>query len=199
MLKSTEEEQALKTRTEDVASLKENNQLYPAIYHLNRFADVDNIGIKSHGRNTYSLDLALDKEKINTIITISPYSNNHLFGTFKNKDGSNIRYKAIFSTENPNQFEIHMRNPNNDKYVFGRSPNGEFYRIDGNKRVILNKKNVERYRKSLENIPNYDDMENISFFTNKNDMWRKLNLILLSFLIFLEMSHDNAKRRNKKD
>lgn len=200
--KSADEELSEKTRNEffeDVARLGKNDELYPATYHLNRFADVDNAEIKSHGRDSYNLDITLDKGKINTTVNVSPYSNNSLFGTYKDENGSTVRYKAVFSTKNPEQFEIQMRSKNNDKYIFGRTPEGEFYRIDGNKKVILNKKNVEKYQKSIENLPDFEDMDNFEFFTNKNDMWRKLNLILLSFLLFAEMMHDNAKRREKEN
>lgn len=202
LMKSADTEREEKTRTEffeDVSKLSEKENLAPATYHLNRFADVDNIGIKSKGRENYNLEINLDSIKTNTFLTILPIDNNSISGSFRN-NGEHIRYRAIFSKDNPDEFTVILRNKNNDKYTFGRTPRGEFYRLDGKKKVILNKKNVEKYQKSIENIPNFEDMQDIKFFTNENDMWRKLNIILLVFLLFAEMSHDNARRKqNKKD
>ncbi len=192
------EEKARTEYFEDVHKLGNENKIYPAVYHLNRLADVDNIGIKSNGRETYTLNLKLDSINADILITLSSVADNTLSGTIKIKNGENARFKAIFSDKKPDEFELQIRNPNNEKFTLGRTAKGEFYQVKNNKKVVLNKKNVEKYQKSLENIPNYEDMENISFFTTKNDMWRKLNLILLSFLLLAEMNHDNNKRREKQ-
>ena len=193
------EEKARQEYFEDAAKLTEREELVPATYHLNRLADVDNIKIQNSGMDDYKLTIPLDKDTISTQISLSPISQNALTGSIKDKNGENIRYKAVFSDKNPDVFEIQMRNKDNDTYTFGRTPKGEFYRLENNKKVILNKKNVEKYQKSLENLPNFEEINDLKFFTNENDMWRKLNIILITFLLLAEMAHDNARRKGKKD
>ena len=171
----------------------------PAMYHLNRLVDVDNISIKTKSMNYYQISIPFDKKQINTQISLIPVSQNTLTGKIKDQSGQSIQYKAIFSEDNPDEFKIQMRNKNNDTYIFGRTSKGEFYCIDGNKKVILNKKNVQKYQQNIKNIPDFEDMQNLDFFTTQNNMWRKFNLIILAFLLLNEMAHDNARRKNKKD
>ena len=200
LTKSQDETREEKIRTEfleQVKNLGKGNELAPAMYHLNRLVDVDNIGISPKGRESYTLNINFDKEKLSTTITLSPLSNNYIAGTFKSESGETIRYKAIFSNNNPDIFKVQIRNPNQDEYTFGRTSKGELYRLDGNKKVILNKKNVEEYQKIIENIPDFETLQNFEFFTDKNDMWRKLNLIILTLLLINEIKHDNAKRKKQ--
>ena len=184
---------------EDVRKLGSTDKMYPAVYHLNRLADVDNIEIQSKGRETYNLKLNLDNINADILVTLSSIADNTLSGAIKIKNGKTSRFNAVFSDKNPDEFELQIRNPNNEKITLGRTPKGEFYQIKGKKKVILNKKNVENYQKITENLPNFEEKQGLKFFTNENDMLRKLNLIILTFLLFAEMAHDNAKRKNKKD
>jgi hypothetical protein len=204
LMVSKDEQREQKARTEyfeSVRKLGNNENTAPAMYHLNRFADVDNIEIQTNGREDYKIRLQLDKDTINTEISLTPISQNYLIGGVRTKDGKIIRYKAYFSKDNPDEFLVRMRNENNDTFIFGRTPKGEFYKKEGNKKVILNKKNVEKYQKTIENLPTFEEKQDLKFFTNENDLWRKLNLLLLSYLLFAEMRHDNARRKgkNKKD
>lgn len=196
----TKREEKFKTEfLEDVYELRNKYDNSAAMYHLNRLIDVDNLNINTKNMAYYQISIPLDKKRIDTQISLFPMGHNILTGKIKDQNGQSVQYRAVFSDDNPDEFKIQMRNKNNDTYTFGRTPKGEFYQIDGSKKIILNKKNVQKYQKSIENLPNFEDIQDLEFFTTKNDMWRKLNLLLLAFLLFNEMAHDNARRKSKKD
>ena len=91
---------------------------------------------------------------------------------------------------------MHTRNKNNKQFIIGRKPNGELYRLTGKKKIVLNKENTKRYQKELKEL---EELEDIEFFSNENDLWRKLSLILLFLLTLNEWGHDlEKKEKNKK-
>lgn len=177
---------------EDVSKIKSD----PIKYHLNRLGDVDNVIIKSKHANNYSLELNLDKQKINFDVNTIGINNNILQGYFKADNNRLLKYKAVFNPQNPDEFILHIRNKDNKQFIIGRKPNGELYRLEGKKKIVLNKENTQKYQNELKQL---EELEDVGFFTNKNDLWRKLNLILLFLLTLNEWGHDLAKKeRNKK-
>lgn len=191
--KSEEVKQQEKFRNEyfeDVSKI----QSEPVKYHLNRLGDVDNVHIKSIHAGNYSLELNLDKQKINFNVNISD-DNNILQGYFTTNNNKFMKYKAVFNPQNPDEFVLHIRNKDNKQFIIGRKPNGELYKLDGKKRIILNKENTQRYQNELKQL---EELEDVEFFTNKNDLWRKLNIILLILLTLNEWGHDIQKRSENK-
>lgn len=166
-------------------------------YHLNRLADVDKPIIKSNSiPGNYSITLNLDNhQKIDLSIDIPVKEENVLSGSFKFDNKRRTSFKAFFNPKNKEEFIVELRNTNPEKYIFGRNENGELYQKINNKKVILNKENVQRYQDELQEL---QESENFEFFTNKNDLWRKLNLILLFLLTLNEWGHDLQKRDEEK-
>ena len=189
-----QQEKYLNEYFEDVKKL---GYTVPA-HHLNVLADVDKPIIKSARRGNYNLELTLDKgKKIEFDVNTIEKNDSLLYGYFKSQNGTLLKYKAVFNPENPEEFEVFIRNKENKKYIFGRKPNGLLYKVENGKKIVLNKQNAKIYQEELDNQKILDDFE---FFSNKNDLWRKLNLILLFFLILNEFGHDLRKREkaNKK-
>lgn len=188
-------EQYEKEYFQDVSNLKTTS----AAHHLNMLADVDKPTIRPCGNGQYNIRLNLDNnQKINFRVNLSYENENVLQGIFKVEHQPTLMYKATFNDKNPEEFTIEVRNYKQDKYIFGRKANGELYRLEGNKKIILNKENAKKYQQELKTN---EELNNWEFFTSKNDMWRKLNLILLFLLTLNEWGHDLEKRdkeRNKK-
>ncbi len=187
-----QQERTLNEYFEDVSKL---GMTIPA-HHLNRLADVDKPVIKSKGLGNYNIKLTLDNnKKIEFDVSTSQNSDNMLFGYFKS-DNTLLKYRAVFNPQNPEEFEIFVRNKENQKYIFGRKSNGELYKLEKGKKIVLNKENTKRYQDELKA---QDELDNFEFFTTKNDMWRKLNLILLFLLTLNEWGHDIQKRDEAKE
>ena len=178
---------------EDVA----NRGMSVSTYHLNRLGDVDKPIIKSRRMGNYNLELNLDNgKKIEFDINISEKNDNMLVGYFKSDNNTSLKYKAVFNPHNPEEFEIFVRNKENQKFIFGRKLNGELYILENGKKVVLYKENSTKYQNELKAQEELDEFE---FFTTKNDIWRKLNLILLFFLTLNELGHDIKKREERKN
>lgn len=169
-----------------------------ASYHLNRLADIDKPIIKPNSiTGNYSIKFNLDNgKKIDFSINIPTKEENVLIGSFKFNDKRRISFKAFFNPNNSEEFIVEIRNANKEKYIFGRTAKGELYQKINNKKVILNKENAHRYQNELQEL---QELENWKFFTNKNDLWRKLNLILLFLLTLNEWGHDLQKRDEEKN
>ena len=166
-------------------------------YHLNRIADVDKPALKQNRIENYTLRISLDDDKkIEFSVNPSEIKSNIMHGYFKINDGTSFKYKAVFNPENPEEFEVFVRNKENKKYIFGRTSNGELYRLENGKKIVLNKEHFNKYQEELKAQKELDRFE---FFTTKNDMWRKLNLILLFFLTVNEWGHDVQRREEKKN
>lgn len=166
-------------------------------YHLNRLADIDKPIIKSNRAGNYTLKMFLDDgKKVEIDVFPSETCSDILYGYFKINDGTSFKYKAVFNPENPEEFEVFVRNKENKKYIFGRTSNGELYRLENGKKIVLNKEHFNKYQEELKAQKELDRFE---FFTTKNDMWRKLNLILLFFLTVNEWGHDVQRRKEKKN
>ena len=166
-------------------------------YHLNRLTYIDKPTIKSNCAGNYTLKMFLDDGKKVEFDVFPPETrSNILHGYFKINDGTSFKYKAVFNPKNPEEFEVFVRNKENKKYIFGRTSNGELYRLENGKKIVLNNKNAKDYQERLNALKSLDNLE---FFTNKNDMWRKLNLILLFLLTVNEWGHDMQRREEKKN
>ena len=178
---------------EDVA----NRGISVSTYHLNRLGDVDRPIIKSIGMGNYNLELTLDNgKKIEFDVNTYEKNDNMLVGYFKSGKNTSLKYKAVFNPQNPEEFEIFVRNKENQKFIFGRKPNGELYQLKNGKKIILNKENVKKYQAEIRQA---EELEDFEFFSTKNDMWRKLNLILLFLLTLNEWGHDMQKRDEAKE
>lgn len=172
---------------EKVHELGDSTGLYPAVYHLNRIVDVDDAEVTNVNSNRYKLKINLDNKTINTTISLTQNENNTISGYIRADKWPYTTYDAVFSKENPQEFEIHMHNANHDKYTFGRLSNGEFYQVVNGEKVILNKKNVEKYQENLKELEReYDDL-----------FLHKISLIMLMFLYLNAAMHSHA--RNKKN
>jgi len=188
-----QQEKFLNELFEDVSKM---GKTLPA-YHLNRLADVDKPVIKSNRNGNYNIELKLDNgKKIEFNVNTTEKNDSMLYGYFKSENGKLLKYKTFFNPKNPDEFAIHIRNKENKKYIFGRTPKGELYQIKNKKKVVLNRTHTKKYQEELERQKELDDLE---FFTNKNDMWRKLNLILLFFLTINEWGHDLGRREEQKN
>lgn len=199
-LKSDELKQAEKDKNEYFESTikyDKKSEPSPAMYHLNRLADVDNPKIKTLRNDIYKLEIPIDSGKtIKIQLELNGENKDVITGYLSTNKSKHTKFYAKFSSENPEEFTVAFRNKNNDKYVFGRNPNGELYQIKGNKKVILNSENTKKYQEYLEGLELLDKYE---FFTNRNDLWRKLNLILLIYLLLNEMAYDHMKRKKENN
>ena len=179
---------------EDVQKIRKEKETSPAFYHLNRLYDIERPKIKALGNSNYSLEINLDKQKIQLVMHLDENNKDTITGKFRTGDNGNfIKYKAVFSPENKNEFKILLNN-NGKKHILGRDFKGELYIVKNNKKEILNNSNVEKYENYLETLETLDDLK---FFTNSNPLWRNLNYLLLIFLVYNEYCHDKARR--KKD
>lgn len=166
----------------------------PMAYHLNRFVDVDNPSIKHNNMGGYTLTFKLSDGKIYKFdVNKHLHNDSVLYGYFEPKNRELLKYKAVFNEKNPEEFTVYIRDKEHTTYKFGRKANGELYKIEGKKKIVLNKYNAKKYQQLLQDI---EDLDKFEFFTNKNDMWRKLNLILLFLLTVNEYNHD-LRRKNK--
>lgn len=187
-----QQEKILNEYFEDVSKM---GMTVPA-YHLNRLADVDKPVIKSQRNGNYNIELKLNNgKKIEFSVNTSEKNDSMLYGYFKSENGNLLKYKAVFNPKNPEEFEVFVRNKDNQKFTFGRTAKGQLYQVKNGKKVVLNKENVKRYQNELKA---QEELDGLEFFTNKNDMWRKLNLILLFFLTLNEWGHDIQKRDKAK-
>lgn len=170
---------------EKVHEFGDSTNLYPAVYHLNRIVDVDNAKITHLHSNNYNLKINLDNKSINTTISLYQCGENSISGYIKTNQWPFTRYKAIFSKDNPQEFEIHMVNKNRDKYTFGRTSDGGFYQVVNGEKIILNKKNVEKYQEKISNLE----------YAQNDEFFHRINLLLLSLVFFSEAMREKARRK----
>ena len=181
---------------EDVEKIRKDKEKSPAFYHLNRLYDIEQPQIESLGNDKYALKFNLDKQKIQLTMQLDKNNKDTITGTFRtDKKGSFTKYKAIFSPDNIHEFKLLINN-NGEKYILGRDYKGELYKIENNKKQILNNENVEKYEQYLKSLETADDLK---FFTNANPLWRKLNYLLLLFLVYNEYRHDKNRRKEDSD
>ncbi len=178
---------------EDVSKLENKG----AIYHLNRLGDIDNPHIDIGKNNYYNLVLPLDKnKKIKLNFQINNKNPNKISGYISTNKTKQTKFDAIFSADNPEEFKLVVRNGKKDTLTLGRKPNGELYKIAEGKKVSLNKENVKKYEQTLENA---ELLHKLKFFTNENDLWRKLQLILTMYFLLNEIAYETLKRRYIKE
>lgn len=198
LFRSSEISQEQKDRTEffeSVQKMRKEKGKSASFYHLNKLFDIEHPKIKVIGKNSYSLDFNLDNQTITLKMHLDENNKDTINGSIKIGQKDYVKYKAIFSADNKDEFKVLLKDKENKKYIFGRDYYGEFYKINGNKKETLNNKNVEEHKQYLEMLDNLDDMK---FFTNQNDMWRKLNILLIIYLLYQESKHDKMRRKNKQ-
>ena len=179
----------------DYGNLIKEKGISTAFYQLDRLNDIEEPKIKEIGKNTYSVEFDLDKQKVTMEMTLDKNNKDSIHGRVKLDNSDFVKYTAVFSDNNKDEFKILINDKKNRKYVFGRDYFGELYQIQNGKKVQLNKKNVKRYEDYQETL---EDLDKLEFFTNKNDFWRKANIVLLIFLLFNEMAHDKRRQQLKK-
>lgn len=199
LLYSNEPSEDEKTRNEffeDVQKMRKEEGKSSSFYHLNRLYDIEQPEIKTLGDNRYSLEFNLDNQKIQLEMKLNEKNKDTISGRIKTGENQEfVNYKAIFSPDSIEEFKI-LLNDGEEKFLIGRDTNGELYKIENHKKEILNNENVEKYEQYLENLETYDDLR---FFTNENSLWRKLNYILLIFILYNEYQHDKNRRKQKNN
>ena len=199
LLYSNEPSEDEKTRNEffeDVQKMRKEEGKSSSFYHLNRLYDIEQPEIKTLGDNRYSLEFNLDNQKIQLEMKLNEKNKDTISGCIKTGENQKcVNYKAIFSPDSIEEFKI-LLNDGEEKFLIGRNTNGELYKIKNHKKEILNNENVEKYEQYLENLETYDDLR---FFTNENSLWRKLNYILLIFILYNEYQHDKNRRKQKNN
>lgn len=178
----------------DYGKLIKEKGVSTAFYQLSRLDDIEQPKVKALGKNNYSLEFELDKQKVIMEMALDKNNKDTIRGRVKLGDRKFVNYTAVFPDENKDEFKILIKDKNT-KYVFGRDYFGELYQVREGKKVQLNKKNVQRYEEYQEMLDELDDWK---FFTNENDFWRKANIVLIIFLLLNEMVHDNVKRKIKR-
>lgn len=181
---------------EDVQKMRKETGKSAAFYHLNSLYDLEQPKIKAIGEDKFSLDFNLDNQTVNLEMKLDENNKDTICGRFRLGENSKfIKYKAIFSPDSVDEFRI-LLNDGTKSYILGRDYNGELYKIENHKKEILNKENVERYEQYLEDLEMLDDFR---FFTNDNPLWRKLNYLLLIFLVYAEYKHDQRRRKENSE
>ena len=190
----SEEELDREEYFENVQSIRKEEGKSSAFYHLNKFYDIEKPKIEALGYNKFSLEFNLDNQKVQMEINFDEENKDELKGKFKlGNNGEEIKYKAVFSPDDIQEFKLFL-NDGEEKYILGRDYNGELYKLENGKKVILNSENVEKYEQYLDNLETLDDL---SFFTDRNPLWRNLNYLLLIFLLYNEYKHDKNRKNDK--
>lgn len=191
----TEEELDRDEFFEDVQSIRKENEKSPAFFHLNSLYDIEQPKIEALGYNHYLLEFNLDNQQIKMEMNIDKENKDLITGNVRlGEDNKIIDYKAKFDPDNVEEFKL-VLNDGKKKYLLGRDYNGELYKIENNKKEILNKNNVEKYEQYMENLETLDDLR---FFTNDNPLWKKLNYLLLIILVYAEYRHDKMRQKQQE-
>ena len=178
-----QQEKVLNEYFKDVSKLE-----YPASHHLNQLADVDKPVIIKHYNDYYRLKFNLDdNQEIILDVKISQNNQNKINGGFRLNNHRFMFFEAVFNPKNPDECEIKIRNSENKKIIIGRKENGEIYKLEKGKKIILNKENAKRYQDEIK----------IHEIANNLEFLRKINLILLLFLTLKEWEHDLKIRKEE--
>ncbi len=181
--------------SDDVQKMRKDSTKSSAFYHLNKLTEIERPEFKTLDDNTYSVNFALDNEQIDLVMKLDENSKDTISGRLKVGEKEAVKYNAIFSPDSIEEFKVVFADENNRELTLGREYDGSLYKISNGKKVPLNTKNVERYEQYLEDL---ELLHKYRFFTTENDLWRKLNLILLMYLIINEALHDAALRKKRE-
>lgn len=192
----TQEELDKTAFVNSVQKMREEKDVSSSFYHLNRLIDIDKPKITQLDKDYYNVKVALDNNTVNVKMLLDSTNKDTISGEFQT-EGSNktLEYKAIFSKENKDEFKILIKD-DNKIHVLGRDFDGELYILKGNKKVPLDTQNTEKYQEYLDMLDMQDDLK---FFTSSNSLWRKLNYLLLIFLLYNEMKYDKQRRKNNEN
>lgn len=183
---------------EDLQKYNKTDSVSSAFYQLGQLYDVETPKIQKLSKNKYQLDFDLDNQKISLDMNINENKKDTIIGEIRTENGENFKYKAIFPDDAIEQFKILLFDKDTHKQlILGRDYEGDLYKITNGKKVVLNSKNVERYQKQIDGEEN--DFGVLNFFTDKNPMWRKLNYLLLAYLVLNEMCYDRIKRNKEEE
>lgn len=181
---------------EDIQKIRKEKGVSSAFYHVGRLNEIEAPKIKALGDGKYQLDFKLDNRKIGMNILFDENNKDTIKGSVKIDGNPSVRFKAIFPSENKDEFKVMLLDKENKRYIFGRDYFGELYKVENGKKQTLNRENVEEYEKYQEALETLDDW---SFFTNENPLWRNLNYLLLIYLLFMEAKHDSLRRKQKEN
>ncbi len=193
------EEEPDKTEfVEDLQKYNKEDSVSSAFYQLGQLYDIETPNIQKLAKNKYQLDFNLDNQKISLDMNIDQNKKDTITGEIRTESGEDFKYKAIFPDSATEQFKILLADKNTHKQlILGRDYEGNLYKITNGKKVALNSKNVERYQKRLQDAE--EDWGALNFFTDKNPLWRKLNYLLLTYLVLNEMCYDRIKRKKEDE
>jgi len=173
---------------EDVAKIENS----AARGHLYRFGDIENPEIVSANKIFYKFKFKLDNEKeIDLKLDLNSMDGNVIRGFLGKNRQTGTSFKAYFDENNPEKFKIVFRSPDKKSVIMGRKSDGSLYKIENGKKIILNSKNVKKYEQYLKDV---DANNDLSFFSNKNDLWRKLQIIFTMILLLNEMAYESLKK-----
>ncbi len=182
---------------EDIQNMRKEKGKSTAFFHLNRLNDIEQPRIKMLAENTFALGFELDDKKVLMVAKLDEQNKDTISGFIKyNSDVPAVKYTAVFPQDDIDEFEMTLEGKDGKKITLGRDYYGELYQVQGDEKVILNNKNVERYQEYKELL---EFEEDISFFSNSNSMWRKLNYILMIYLLIQEARLEKAKRKKEQD
>lgn len=180
----------------DVQKMIKDNGISSSFYQLNMLADIETPKIKSMGNNTYSLSFNLDKQNVNLVMKLDSNNKDIIQGKIKVGKSDFVNYIARFQSDDKDRFSIILKDKDNKKFIFGREADGELYQVKNGKKCVLNSENTKKYEDYLKSRELYDDFR---FFTNENDLWRKLNILLVIYLLYNEARYDKARRQEKNN
>ena len=192
----TEEELDRDEFFEDVAKIRKDQGKSAAFYQVNRLYDIEQPKIEALGYNDFLLEFNLDKQKVNLEINFDENNKDTISGKVQLGENSKpIKYKAVFPQDDIDEFRLFL-NDNGKSIILGRDIDGSLYKLENNKKEVLNSKNVEKYEQYLEKIDIEKDWE---FFTSANPFWRSLHYVLLILLLYQEYEYDKNRRNDNLD
>lgn len=177
---------------QDFQNVRKDKGMSPAFYQLNQLNTLEQPKVKALGNNSYSLDFELDDSKITLEMRLDKNQKDTIRGKIKVNNGEFAKYKAVFPSDSKEKFRIIMQDENKDTIVLERQYFGKLYQIKDGKRILLNEKNIERYEEYNER------MEELDKWRPFNSICRKANILLLIFLLYKEMKHDQARAEKKR-
>lgn len=181
---------------DDIQKVRKEKGVSTAFYHLNKLNDIEQPKVKALGDGKYQLDFELDDRRVWMDIRLDENNKDTINGRVKINGMPSAKFKAVFPSEDKDEFKVMLLDKENKKYIFGRDFSGELYKVSNGKKYPLNLKNVEKYEQYMQELETLDDF---SFFTDANPMWRNLNYIILIMLFFAEAKYDSDKRKQREN
>lgn len=191
----TQEEKDQIAFCQDFQNVRKEKGVSNAFYQLNQFYNLESPKVKALGNNSYAVDFELDDKNVSLEMRLDKNQKDTIRGRIKVNDGGFVKYKAVFPSDKKEKFKIIMQNEKKDTVVLEREYFGKLYLVQGKNKKLINSKNIQKYEEYQEQL---EELDKWSFFTNKNDFWRKANLILLMFLCYREMQYEKRRAQERQ-